>query len=488
MIDISIVIPTFNRQNWIEGRMVSLERLLADSGIVYEVIISDNHSNPPVESCCPDPRSKRNVIVIKPERHLQKAEENLFFALNHCTGEYVWVLGDDDIPCKSGIDAMVSLVKSKKYDLMVFDSNRFLVNGAMINGNLANSAPGDLDSVGDFVRKYGFWFTIAGFSNSVFKRPSIEEIRLTSEILEVSPIYSHVIWLVAVFWGRPFRFETTPLVIYSENRRDHNTSDVWPRLALDNGVFATYYWTLGFVRQIKYLRNKVGMPVGWLNDVWDANGDGKWGPLLDTICFIFWNEIVSKPRIARAATIEEIREVSAFLLEENSKFEIFNSFLKSCDYDPANFHKIRKDVDAFITSILGNPLFDYYIYEYRNYNIYKLHGKFIAVPVDSLGNIAARLIRDTALTSHGDLLAGDSIETVKAQVDALLLDRVAENYRDLRIEVGRIGSSVNTLSGVTDAIRFYYVINPFNMIFIAIFKLMKRVIPRRFRHNLVKTA
>lgn len=242
------------------------------------------------------------------------------------------------------------------------------------------------------------------------------------------------------------------------------------------------------MRQMKYLRAKVGIPVGWLYDVWDANGDGKWGPLLDTVCFIFWNEIVAKPRIARAATIEEIREVAAFLLEENSKFEIFNSFLKSCDYDPSNFHKIKIDVDAFITSILGNPLFDYYLYEYRTHNIYKLHGKYLAVPVESLKDIYTSLIRDAALASHGDLLAGDGIESLKKQIDTLLQDRRAESDRDLRNEIGRMGKAINELSGVTDAIRFYYVINPFNIVFMGLFKLMKRVIPRRFRHKLVKTS
>lgn len=198
MIDLSIVIPTYNRLNWIEGRMVSLELLLAGKGIAFEIIISDNHSNPSVESYYPEFNSRGNTTIIKPERHLQKAEENLFFALDYCRGEFVWILGDDDIPCRSGIDTMVSMIKSNKYDLMVFDSNRFLVNGSMINGNLAYSNPEDLESVGDFVRKFGFWFTIAGFSNSVFRKPTAEQIQLSQEILEVSPIYSHVIWLVAV--------------------------------------------------------------------------------------------------------------------------------------------------------------------------------------------------------------------------------------------------------------------------------------------------
>lgn len=417
MVDLSIVIPTYNRHEWIATRIRSLHDLLADSGISYEIVVSDNHSspawNPAAETGIPADAPLR---VIMPERHSPTAEGNYFFALTQCEGCYIWVMGDDDPPNRYGVGRLVELVKDGGYNLLLFDSNRYRLDGTLTNGSIGFTGADNLKSIGEFIKHGGFWFTLAGFSNTVFRAPSQEDLATGRELFGISPIYSHAFWLVCAFWEKPFRFTSVPLVTYCESSRDGQDSDFWDSFAAKSGVSKSYHWTTGFVRQAKYLREKLGLPKGWFADVWDLDWNGDKRALLSTVAIIFWNEIVGTPRMARAMTRDEMMEIVVFMVEENPKFEILASLLKKAGFDASALKSDSRKGDIFIKALHENKLFDYFIEYYRSWNIYCIHGRYLALH-DSVLSSYRSSGRDYFVGNSSSGLSAEDLPRIKQLVD-----------------------------------------------------------------------
>lgn len=417
MVDLSIVIPTYNRHEWIATRIRSLHDLLADSGISYEIVVSDNHSspawNPAAETGIPADAPLR---VIMPERHSPTAEGNYFFALTQCEGCYIWVMGDDDPPNRYGVGRLVELVKDGGYNLLLFDSNRYRLDGTLTNGSIGFTGADNLKSIGEFIKHGGFWFTLAGFSNTVFRAPSQEDLATGRELFGISPIYSHAFWLVCAFWEKPFRFTSVPLVTYCESARDGQDSDFWDSFAAKSGVSKTFHWTAGFVKQAKYMRGRLGLPKGWFADVWDLNWAGNKKPLLNSVAYIFWNEITGRPGLARAMSRDEMMEVTGFLVEENPKFEILASILKKAGFDPEALKADSRKGDAFIKALDGNRLFDYFIEYYRSWNIYFMHGRYLALHDSQLSSYRSDT-RDYFIGNSKSVFSANDVAQLRQMID-----------------------------------------------------------------------
>lgn len=76
-LDLTIVIPTYNRPHKVSILLLQLETILFQTkNINFEIVISDNHSKPRVEIPESEFLKKVSRIVIPPE-HLDTAEENL---------------------------------------------------------------------------------------------------------------------------------------------------------------------------------------------------------------------------------------------------------------------------------------------------------------------------------------------------------------------------------------------------------------------------
>lgn len=415
MVDLSIVIPTYNRQHWIRGRLLSLDTLLSATDLHYEIIISDNHSDPPVERVLADaPPARVAYRIISPPAHVTKAEENLFFAVPHCVGRYVWVLGDDDPPTLQGVRKLAERIRAGDRDLVLFNANRFLATGKFLNGSITSSSSDRYATLKEFVKVGGFWYTLAGFSNAVFRKPSAADMAMAAELLAINPIYSHVFWLAAMFWEKPFSFELVPLVTYSENRRDE--SNHWDKAAQREGVFRTFFWTLGFARQIAYLRSKVDIPPGWLADVWEMEWDMRRAPILDNICFLVWKELSEPSLFARAITVPELRETLDFLVAENPKYEIFAAYVQKFGMKAPEDILDRLAMRDMILEMRASPLFDYFIGDYRGFRLYRLHGEVFAIhagAVDAIGDH----ITDLSLGDDRVSFTGPSEAAIKARID-----------------------------------------------------------------------
>jgi len=123
---LSITIPTFNRAPFLAQL---LECLLAESAGLppaeIEIVISDNCS----EDTTPAVVSgfqQRGLVC----RYIRNAENigsdgNFLRCMENATGQYAWVLGDDDLIMPGGLRGLVTLLGRADYDLVYLSSFGF---------------------------------------------------------------------------------------------------------------------------------------------------------------------------------------------------------------------------------------------------------------------------------------------------------------------------------------------------------------------------
>jgi len=106
---LSILVPTFNREKFLERLLVELSRQIKEEGCreMVQVIIADNASSDNtrlvIEAflCC-----NKNFSCIWHSTNLG-AEHNLMSLLGLASGKYLWFIGDDDLPVEGLIRHIV---------------------------------------------------------------------------------------------------------------------------------------------------------------------------------------------------------------------------------------------------------------------------------------------------------------------------------------------------------------------------------------------
>jgi len=296
---LSIVVPSYNRAHNIPKLLDSLYQDLPQ--FIWEnleIVISDNHSNPKIE--IPNAQIFEELVkIVKPSKHLLTAEENLAFALGHASGEYCWVLGDDDEILKNGVRVLLEQISENKYDLMIFNSLGFDLNSSSYSISRL-----ELDKVVsefhfiDFVKRAGFWSVTSGFSTLVFRRRAFDLNFLRNLHSENLVIYSHVTTLVKSFYSLKFAVIAIPLVNYATNSFDDEPVDSvvknqhWVEYGQKSHGPFRYPWTSSFLSQIKKLD---ALGIFSFLDLYEVLDQGHLGGrffLVDTVLAMFIDQIL----------------------------------------------------------------------------------------------------------------------------------------------------------------------------------------------------
>lgn len=314
---LSVCIPTYNRAtilNILVNKLLGL--LTRNFGTNYEIVISDNHSADGTRALIEEKfKHIAQVRVVSPPQHYPTAEENLCFGVSMCTGTYVWTLGDDDSIDPETVPVLHGLLEQNQHDLLIFNSRSVSYYGHLLKKIRIPCLRPQLDiSLFDFIRLTGFWFVVAGFSTTVFRR-SFADTEQFKTIMNIGKIYSHVTWLINQFHDKRFAFINKPLVNYRENLTDIVRTDHWEKVANREGLFVGGIWSTGFLAQMDYLVDQGIMERSFLRDVVDRNLECR---------FYFFHEIIkhmlqslaydSETR-ARSITSAELTDFCAWLYE-----------------------------------------------------------------------------------------------------------------------------------------------------------------------------
>ena len=429
VLDLTILIPSFNRAAWVRRQLLFFRKCVLNGVLSqnFEILISDNHSDPSIDSFIGDLKifgqTGMPIRIIKPPRHYPTAEESLLFGLEHCKSNYIWALGDDDPPNEEGFLLLLEEVRRNKFDLVLFDSNKIRLSGVIQHGSAPCSRPEEIQSLLDFVKRSGFMFSLAGFSNSLLRRPSAKELSIFREIINSEKIYSHVFWMVEIFWNRKFKYIPTPLVFYTDGIRDNADAKIetWPALCIQHDVYRLYFWTFGFCQQIKRLRRMVNLPIGWLRSAYTFH----WGidrlPTLDQIAKLLLEEVEREPpinRLPRAMRFEELTEVLEFLVEENSEYLPFVNALEAVYLKEDNHETSLAFALNYRNQISKFALSHYYYSSYQNWKIYKSSvDGYIAIHLSCNDEYVRTCLNDlTPITGPGFIVSpciGKTLKTIR---------------------------------------------------------------------------
>jgi len=200
------------------------------------------------------------------------AEEHLIARIDLISGEYSWILGDDDPIVPHGLDKLVQLLVADAADFVLFDSYSLSSNGVEF-GNIRRYCFPEgvtLMSMSDIIAVYGFWFVPSGFSVTIFRRALFDQY-IYREHLDISPIYSHVSSFIECFSAQPCAVVGSALVWYRTNLSDEKGDDNWHRLSHVKGHCQNFPWTLGFCTLLARLLDKSKIDYNVLKVAIDQN-------------------------------------------------------------------------------------------------------------------------------------------------------------------------------------------------------------------------
>ena len=104
MINLSIIIPTYNRCSLLKQ---TLGRVLQEKTDKVEIIVTDNDSQDGTKEYLKSVSDKIKTIT---QSENIGADANMISGLKEATGEYVWLLCDDDIPCSNAVPQILEAI------------------------------------------------------------------------------------------------------------------------------------------------------------------------------------------------------------------------------------------------------------------------------------------------------------------------------------------------------------------------------------------
>ena len=257
---ITILIPTYNRPKRIQELLESFLNFRKEwPQDTWGILISENCNagESQLQDLILNFESLLPVKIVNPEKHLDSAEENLFFGWQFATGQYIWILGDDDPVNFFEIEDLVLRCQGEQSNVFKYNATIISHTGE-ITGDVVTKCSASKISIPflEFIQKVGMWHTSAGFSTWVIKRDLLDGIEGLNWIKKFrSPVYSHVTYFIYKLFKENCLFVNTNLVSYRMNEYAEGKDDHWSEYTSRTGMPRYYPWTLGFVEQLLELEN-----------------------------------------------------------------------------------------------------------------------------------------------------------------------------------------------------------------------------------------
>ena len=138
MIKLSICIPTYNRAAHLSNCLKSIISMRKPKGFQFEICISDNGSNDNTKEIVNNAKKDIDINYNRNESNLGIAR-NFLKVVSMAKGEFVWLIGDDDLLLPHTLDTLKVLFKNHK------TVNFFYINSYLLDTNYIFSFPQPFD-------------------------------------------------------------------------------------------------------------------------------------------------------------------------------------------------------------------------------------------------------------------------------------------------------------------------------------------------------
>ena len=319
MSKLAIIIPTKNSSLYLSKIVTNLHTFLFD--LDYQIVISNN-SDREIHLT----NLKVDVVIINTPRFFSTAEEHLFWASQQVTSEYLWFLGDDDIPQKEGVSELIKILKRSHQDFIVFNGLR-QKRGNSNKKLVINSTKKFVGLLSEFYEKNGLLNGPASISIYVVNRKYYSKLNIKEITNLEAPIYSHLFFFLNSLKGSKILFCPMVLVKHYKSDPEQNSefSSNWVNYAAISSRYYFYPWTLGLLKQMDYLiQNKIIDP-GFLKRIVEFAPNGKRYNLITQIEYYIRRSLIVEFRNLRSIENQEVNELRGYV----NSIEGFSDNIKS---------------------------------------------------------------------------------------------------------------------------------------------------------------
>ena len=248
---LTICIPTLNRAD----RVCSLVQYLGSHvknrwAKQVNIIVSDNFSTDDTQRLLHE-FSAPGIRVVYRDVFIDTAEDHILRLIDESDSEFIWLLGDDDIPNLNTFDLLISYLEQDAADIYVFNHSEILMDGNLLTAQMLHINQPYIDMTGrNLPMAAGFISTLSMFSNVVFRK-SCMNLETGRKLVELSPIYSHVAWYLVSFNDKRARLVSFPLV---NHRADFKSINTYFNARHKEKKQSDYYiWTTGLLLLLQFL-------------------------------------------------------------------------------------------------------------------------------------------------------------------------------------------------------------------------------------------
>ena len=309
MSKLMVVIPTKNEKNNLLKIVTILKSSLSE--IEHQIVISNN-SNDEIDRQL----SIYNVELLKTPQIFMTVEEHIFWVIQQISGEYVWFMGDDDIPIEDGVRKLTKIINQGNFDCLTFNGVRYnsKKNKSIKMINHKNGYRGKLQY---FYENSGLLNGPASISLYVTKREFLSE-KYINEIQDLSaPIYSHLTFFLRSFSNTNFAYFPIDIIQHakSDKKQAKNFSPNWVTFAQNSGNFYYFPWTLGLLRNINYLIKSKAVKEDFLSRIIETDPRSRRYQLLPQIEDYIRLAFITRKKNLRQITESEVLELRQLVSE-----------------------------------------------------------------------------------------------------------------------------------------------------------------------------
>lgn len=168
---LSICIPTYNGGENLKYNVNKLIKMQPEYG--FEICVSDNASDDGTQEFMTIAANEYEFIKYHRNKENMGIAYNFDYVLNMASGEYRWLLGDDDEIVEENLGKVKQSLKEKKPDICV-------INGGPLENLMNNRCNHDrfFDDKNEILSKFGVhmtWMSSLIFSSEMLKNLKIKE-------------------------------------------------------------------------------------------------------------------------------------------------------------------------------------------------------------------------------------------------------------------------------------------------------------------------
>lgn len=225
---LSIAIPSFNRPDLLAECLDSLEREIRGEceDAVEVCIMDDSSTDPDTIEVAADFAERCRFASVRRQPANVGIERNVIAACQPCRGDYILLLGNDDLLVPGAVARMLADLRIVAAPVHLYEKTRITVDGkpraAVAGSSPIDVPPGDshrFPSLLDAARRQGFVSTFGFISHKVFRRAPFVAIDPT-EYFDLT-MYAQVFTLVEAFADAPVFYRNEPTVFHRTASQSH---------------------------------------------------------------------------------------------------------------------------------------------------------------------------------------------------------------------------------------------------------------------------